>query len=170
MKIELDLKTIKRNSELKENENLRFRSFLKGKDTERIDKKAHLLYENVLDFVDCTECGNCCIELETSFHEREIDNLCKFLNIDKDEFIKQNTKTSEFAEKNTLILKSKPCQFLENKKCTIYSHRPEECSSYPYLHKSNFNSRLFGVLDNYGICPIVYNVFELLKFELNFRS
>jgi hypothetical protein len=169
MRIELDLKVIKRNSEQREGENLRFRSYLKGEDSENIDKIVHRLYENVLDHIDCTECGNCCVELETCFQKTEIEHLCKFLDIDKDKFIEKNTKTSEFEEKDTFVLKSKPCLFLENKKCTIYSHRPEQCSSYPYLHKDDFNSRLFGVLENYGICPIVYNVVELLKHELNYK-
>ena len=167
--MELDLNIIKKNSEIRENENLRFRSFLKGQDSKTIDKIVHRLYENVLDFIDCTECGNCCIKLETSFQKTELENLCKYLNIDKQEFIDKSTKTDQFGEGDTFWLKSKPCQFLENKKCTIYSHRPEECSSYPYLHKNDFNSRLFGVLDNYGICPIVYNVVELLKLDLNFK-
>lgn len=170
MRIELDLNIIKKDSEIKENENLKFRSFLKGKDSKSIDKIVHRLYENVLDFVDCSECGNCCIELETSFHENEIERLCEFLKIDKDKFINQYTKTDLLSEPETFLLNSKPCQFLENKKCTIYSHRPEDCNSYPYLHKNNFNSRLLGVIENYRICPIVFNVIELLKLELNFKS
>ena len=64
---------------------------------------------------------------------------------------------------------SKPCQFLEDKKCTIYSIRPEECRSYSYLLKDDFISRLFGAISNYELCPIVYNVYELLKRRFNFK-
>lgn len=127
------------------------------------------MYEIILDFIDCTECGNCCIELETCFSKNEIDVLTKSLNIDKKEFINKSTKPDEFGEKDRFILNSKPCQFLSNKKCTIYDIRPEECNSYPYLHKDNFISRLFTVIDNCEICPIVYNVYELLKQEFNFK-
>jgi Fe-S-cluster containining protein len=79
----------------------------------------------------------------------------------------QSTKPDQFGDTNILYLNSKPCQFLKDKKCSIYKLRPEECNSYPYLHKDNFISRLLGVIENYEICPIVYNVYELLEVPLN---
>jgi Fe-S-cluster containining protein len=170
MEIEKDLNIIKRNSEIREEENFEFRSFLKGQDSDEIDKIVHKLYEEVLEHIDCTKCANCCIELETCFQIEEIDRLTKSLNIDKDQFIIQSTKPDEFGDKDKFYLNSQPCQFLTDKKCTIYELRPEECNSYPYLHKDNFISRLFGVIDNYAICPIVYNVYELLKKEMNFEN
>ena len=169
MKIELDLNIIKRNAKIREDQNYRFRSFLKGQDSDRIDRIVHDLYSKVLEYIDCTECANCCIELETSFQIDEIDRLTKSLKIDKKEFINQSTKPDEFGDKDKLFLKTRPCQFLKEKKCTIYSLRPEECNSYPYLHKDNFTSRLHGVISNYEVCPIVYNVYELLKRRLNFK-
>ena len=169
MKIELDLDIIKRNAKIREDQNYKFRSFLKGQDSEKIDKIVHDLYEKVLEKVDCTECANCCIELETSFRLDEIDRLTNELQIDREEFIKQSTKPDEFGEEDKLYLNSKPCQFLKGKKCTIFSLRPEECNSFPYLHKEGFTSRLYGVIDNYELCPIVYNVYELLKRRLNFK-
>ncbi|MCD4734710.1 MAG: YkgJ family cysteine cluster protein [Bacteroidales bacterium] len=168
MKIELDLNIIKRNAKIREDQNYRFRSFLKGQDSDRIDQIVHELYKRVIEHVDCTECANCCIELETSFQMEEIDRLTKFLNIDKKEFINQSTKPDEFGDKDKLYLNSKPCQFLKDKKCTIYPLRPEECNSYPYLHKIGFTTRLLGVIESYEICPIVYNVYELLKQKLNY--
>ncbi|MCK5703212.1 MAG: YkgJ family cysteine cluster protein [Cyclobacteriaceae bacterium] len=169
MKIELDLDIIKKNAGIKEDENYRFRSYLKGQSGKKIDKIVQSLYAEVLDHIDCTECGNCCIELETCFQKDEIDRLTKELNIDKEEFINQSTNHGEYGEKDKFFLNDKPCQFLKDKKCTIYALRPEECNSYPYLHKDNFISRLFGVIQNYEICPIVYNVYELLKRRLNFK-
>ena len=170
MGIELDLNIIKRNYGIREEENFEFRSFLKGQDSDKIDQIVHELYENVLEHSDWTKCANCCIELETCFQIEEIDRLTKHLNIDKNEFINNSTKPDQFGEKDKFYLNSKPCQFLADKKCTIYELRPEECNSYPYLHKDDFNSRLIGVIENYEICPIVYNVYELLKQELNFKD
>ena len=169
MKIELDLNIIKRNSKIRENENFKFRSFLKSQDSDKIDKIVHKLYKEVLEHIDCTKCANCCIELETGFQIEEIDRLTKHLNIDKNRFINESTKPDLFGDEDKFYLKSKPCQFLVDNKCTIYEIRPEECNSYPYLHKDDFISRLFGVLENYEICPIVYNVYELLKQEMNFK-
>ena len=170
MNIETDLNIIKRNSEIREEENFEFRSFLKGQDSDKIDKIVLELYEEVLEHIDCTKCANCCKELETCFTKEEINSLTKNLNIDKNEFIKQSTKPDQFGDKDKYYLNSKPCQFLTDKKCTVYELRPEECNSYPYLHKDNFNSRLIGVIENYEICPIVYNVYELLKQEMNFKD
>ena len=89
---------------------------------------------------------------------------------DKEKFINESTKPDQYGDTNTLYLNSKPCQFLKDKNCTIYELRPEECHAYPYLHKDDFTSRLFGVIENYEICPIVYNVYELLKLKLNFKT
>lgn len=170
MRIELDLNTIKRNAKRREEENFDFRSYLKGQDPDYIDQVVHELYERVVERVDCTKCGNCCIELETCFKKDEIDRLTDHLNVDKKEFVIQSTKAAQYEGQENFCLKSKPCQFLADKKCTIYELRPEECKSYPYLHKKGFVSRLFGVIGNYGICPIVYNVYEELKDELDFRE
>ena len=169
MKIELDLNIIKKNAKIKENENYWFRSYLKGQSGKKIDRIVHSLYAEVLDHIDCTECGNCCIELETCFQKDEIDRLTKELKIDKEEFIAQSTNHGDDGEKDKFYLNDVPCQFLKDKKCTIYALRPEECNSYPYLHKDDFISRLFGVIQNYEICPIVYNVYEMLKRRLHFR-
>jgi Fe-S-cluster containining protein len=78
----------------------------------------------------------------------------------------------EFIEKNEdgdMHFKSLPCPFLLDKKCSVYDSRPDDCKSYPHLHKKDFLSRLFGVIDNYSNCPIVFNVFEDLKFKFHFR-
>lgn len=169
MKIELDLNIIRKKAKKREDENYDFRGYLNGQDPEKIDRIVHKLYEKVLNQIDCTECANCCIELEIGFTFDEIDRLTKSLNINKEEFIDQSTKPDEFGDKDKLFLNSKPCQFLKDKKCTIYPLRPEECSSYPNLHKNNFISRTLGVIENYEICPIVYNVYELLKRRLNYK-
>lgn len=170
MHIETDLNIIKNNSEIREEENFEFRFFLKGQDSDKIDKIVHKLYREVLEYIDCTKCANCCIELETCFTKEELYLLTKHLNIDAEEFINKSTKPDQFGDKDKFFLNSKPCKFLIDKKCTIYELRPEECNSYPYLHKDNFNSRLIGVIENYAICPIVYNVYELLKQEMNFKD
>ncbi|NOY50891.1 MAG: YkgJ family cysteine cluster protein [Chlorobi bacterium] len=169
MKIETDLNIIKRNSEIREEENYSFRSFLKGRNPDTIDKLVRGFYEEVLELIDCTECANCCIELEICFNIEEIGRLSKHLEIDKHEFIAKSTKADKFGDKDKFYLNSKPCRFLSNKKCTIYELRPEECDSFPNIHKDNFNSRLMNIIENYAICPIVYNVYELLKREFKFR-
>lgn len=71
------------------------------------------------------------------------------------------------VDKATYQFREMPCPFLLNNRCSNYQNRPGQCRAYPYLHKKDFTSRLLGVIDNYSICPIVFNVLELLK--SNFR-
>jgi Fe-S-cluster containining protein len=59
-----------------------------------------------------------------------------------------------------------PCGFLQEQGCSVYDSRPDDCRSFPHLHKREFRSRLIGVIENCSICPIVYNVFEGLKSDL----
>jgi Fe-S-cluster containining protein len=47
--------------------------------------------------------------------------------------------------------------------CNVYAARPDDCRSYPHLHKDDFLSRSVGTIENYRICPIIYNVYERLK-------
>jgi Fe-S-cluster containining protein len=74
-------------------------------------------------------------------------------------------KVSE-EEANKYEFRSIPCPFLKDNKCINYEYRPKDCQSYPHLQKEDFVFRLWGVIDNYSICPIVFNVFEILKKEL----
>jgi len=165
MFIEINLETIKKNAVLREDQNYRFRSFLKGQDSKQLDRLVHDLYKRVVDQIDCTQCANCCIELETSFKMDEIDRLAESSIIEKERFIAELTNPDADGEKDIVWLKNQPCHFLKDKKCTIYPLRPGECQRYPYLYKSQIIQRLYGVVSNYGICPIVYNVFELLKMK-----
>jgi len=61
------------------------------------------------------------------------------------------------------------CIFLNDKSCSVYPDRPKGCRSFPHTHKHGFTSRTIGMIHNYGVCPIVYNVLERLKQALNYR-
>ena len=68
-----------------------------------------------------------------------------------------------------LIMNSIPCHFLEGTRCSIYKDRFTECRDFPHLHKDNFTGRLFGTLQHYAMCPIIFNVVEALKIKLDFK-
>jgi Fe-S-cluster containining protein len=59
-----------------------------------------------------------------------------------------------------------PCPFLKDNLCSQYEYRPDDCMSYPHVHKKDFTSRLMGIVWNCSVCPIVYNVYEELKREI----
>jgi Fe-S-cluster containining protein len=86
------------------------------------------------------------------------------LGIAPDEFKNQFLTADEESGKH--VFKEIPCLLLKDNKCSIYSHRPKDCRSYQHLHKNDFVTRLWGVVENCSICPIAFNVYEQLKSEL----
>ena len=54
-------KKLKREAKKKEEENFKFRSFLKGHaDAEELDKQFLRLHEELFSNYDCSRCRNCC--------------------------------------------------------------------------------------------------------------
>lgn len=165
--IETNLEKIAFLAEKRENENYRFRTFLKGKDSEKTDKIVHEINDEISSQIDCTTCGNCCKTYMISLEKTDIARLSGFLGISDEECKNKYLEVSQ--EERTTIFNKIPCHFLCDNKCTVYSARPEDCRSYPHLHKDDFTSRLYGLIANYAVCPIVFNVFERLKDEMRFR-
>ena len=99
--------------------------------------------------------------------ESEIKRLSHIENLAPTDF------ETRFVERDSYedikYLKDTPCKFLKGKSCSIYINRPEDCKSYPHTKKTDFISRTLGMIDNYGICPIVFNLFERLKLELGYK-
>lgn len=80
----------------------------------------------------CKMCGKCCKwEGIISLTPADIKELSLAKSMDEDAFI---DKFTEF-EDGRRILKNKPdsseCVFLKDNKCSVYSHRPKQCSSFP---------------------------------------
>ena len=164
--LELDINTIAQIGEQKEKENYEFRIFLKGQDSDTVDKVVHRLNKEISSQIDCQACGNCCKSLRPCVTDSEIDNLSKIDNMSQTDFEAKFVKKDDFED--IKYLKDMPCKYLKDKSCSIYPNRPKDCKSYPHTHKADFSSRTLGMIDNYGICPIVYNVYERLKTELKY--
>jgi Fe-S-cluster containining protein len=167
-KLELNLEKIKEAGKTNEDENFRFRIFLKGMDSDKVDRIVHKLNEELTTEIDCQECGNCCQSLRPTVSNAEIERLSKIESISKVDFMHKFVEKDD-SEEDCKYLKAIPCQYLNDKSCTIYEDRPKDCRSYPHTHKKDFTSRTFEMIDNYEICPIVYNLVERLKAEVNFR-
>ena len=161
--MEIDLIKIENLAKEREGENWNFRTFLKGNDIKNLDTIVHKLFKRVSESIDCTACGNCCKKMQPILKKKDISKLSKSLNITPDQFI---TKYVDKDEDGDNILNQLPCPFLNDNKCTQYDSRPVDCSSYPHLHKKDFVFRLIGVVNNYSVCPIVFNVYEALKNRL----
>jgi Fe-S-cluster containining protein len=166
MHIETNLSKIKHLASLREDENLRFRAFLKGKDGDKVDTVVHHLHKEITAQIDCTLCGNCCCRLKPELYEKDITKLSQIEGVTPENYFENYCEKDEYGD---TYLKTIPCRYLNGKKCSIYENRPEECRHFPYTDKERFISRLFGMLNFYEFCPIVYNLMEQLKIEMRFR-
>lgn len=167
--IETDLEKIQKLAKQREEENWKFRSFLKGSDysLEKIDRIVHVLFQKVSSEIDCTKCGNCCRKIRPVLSRSDIERFAKGLAISATQFKEQHLVKCN--EEKGFWFKTKPCPFLNNNRCSQYPLRPAVCKSFPHLHKKDFVFRLINVVENYAICPIVFNVYERLKGELWYK-
>ena len=164
--LELDLSKIEELGKLRKQENQQFKSFLRGKNARKITLAVHKLNAEIAPKIDCTTCGNCCRNLSPCLNKEDLRNLAAGLDLQPEEVIEKYTET----DANGLSLKHLPCIFLKDNKCSIYQHRPSQCASFPHLEQEDITSRLRNILDNYSICPIIFNVIEQLKLEFEFEN
>jgi len=164
-KLETNLNYIHKQAVIREDENYRFRRYLKSQSADKIDKIVHRLHHEITRRIDCTTCGNCCEKLAPNFSEEEVDYLAKIEKISSKDYIKKYC----VVEDGDIYLKTEPCRYLKDKNCTIFENMPIKCSTFPYTKKPNFTGRLYSMIEFYAICPIVYNIMEILKDELRFR-
>jgi len=164
--LETDLEKIKALSKLREWENERFRRFLKNRNVHKTDILVHRLNEAIAPRIDCTACGNCCRELSPYLDKQDLHLLAEATQLPVAEAI---TAYTERDAEGGVSFRDMPCCFLKDNKCSIYDHRPGVCHSFPHLHKPDFPSRLRVTIENYAICPIIFNVIERMKVETGFE-
>lgn len=163
VRIETDLRKIEAIAKKKEDENWKFREFLKCCDfsSRRIDSVVRRLYRQVSSKIDCKTCANCCKKLLPLLDQEDIDRLSRAMGLTVEQFKERYLVRDE--EGGGYTFNRKPCPLLRENSCLYEDYRPKDCVSYPHLHKGDFVSRTITVIQNYSICPIVFNVYELLK-------
>ena len=168
--IQTDLSKIKDYARKNEKQNWKFRSYLKFLDQTdaEIDSLVVEISSAITGRINCKTCANCCKEKSPIVLKKEILLISSRLEISKEEFINMYLENSE--ESDELRISKRPCPFLKNNECEIYDIRPEDCRSYPHLHKKGFRTRLIGVIENYPVCPIVFNTYNQLKEKCNFLT
>lgn len=161
--MEKNLDVIKSLAIANEDQNFEFRSFLKMLQIsdKKLDSIVKKITSGVMKEINCNECRNCCKVSAPSLEKDEIVIISNYLKITETEFIEEYLYMED-QEANELSVKI-PCPFFKNDSCTIKEVKPIMCRDYPYLLKKGFRGRLLGVIDNYEICPIVFNVYEELK-------
>ena len=166
-----DLVQIRSLAEDKEDENWRFRLFLKGASSHELgdlDSQVAEATERVWAGIDCTACANCCRQVSPTLNEEEVRRLARRLGMEQKQFIDTYLKRTDPLEDKPWEMRSKPCPFLKENRCTVYEDRPGDCSGYPYLDRPRFLSRAMGMIERTFTCPIVYEVLEDLKRSTGF--
>lgn len=163
----IDIAEIKNQTAIKAGENNRFNIFLKSIANNIIDEKVIQLNSIVSEQIDCMQCANCCKTLHPAVTHAEAKILASEIKTEATVFTNSFLITDEIENINHF--KKSPCIFLDDNRCTCYEKRPASCADYPHLNKPNFKYRMRSVMENYAMCPIVFNVVEILKYELNFK-
>ena len=113
--METGLNRIKKLSEEKEDENWKFRSFLKvcNIPSKKMDLIVHRLYHHVASKIDCESCANCCKELNAVLDQEDLKKLSKYLEISieqlKDQYLTKDSDldSKKFTFKKRLSLTKK---------------------------------------------------------------
>ncbi len=111
--------------------------------------------------IDCTSCGNCCKAMQPALDQINAKNAANQLSISENQFY---AKYGEYDPINKVhFIKSNPCAFLRENRCSIYSNRPESCRDFPHLSKPHFKYRIRKIVANAAICPIIENTLTRLN-------
>ena len=138
----------------KEDENYKFRSYLKGHaDEEELDKQFLRLHRELFADYDCSKCRNCCKMYNGSIPEEDVEKDAEYLEITVEQFI------DFFLEKEECGLgyhtKHKPCDFLQGDgSCKLGDCKPDSCKKYPYTDQPERLFSLLGMLDTITSCPV----------------
>lgn len=154
-------------AEKREDENLRFRTFLKiHADSDELDQQFFALYSEFFAGYDCSQCGNCCRTYSTSLSEEEIASISAYLGMTRQRFLEDCL----IRGRDGLELPA-PCRFLDmNGRCRIQECKPEECRGFPYTDRPDRLSSLYSVLSAAEVCPVVFEILERLKEMYHFRK
>lgn len=166
----IDLIQIRTLAERKEEENWRFRQFVKfgcKLKEEEMDRQVWETTKRIWAGIDCTACANCCREVRPTFSEEEVSRLAARLGMTPLQFIDTYLEPNG-DDDNPWQTKTNPCPFLKDNRCSVYEDRPADCKGYPYLYAPEFSSRMMGMISRTFTCPIVYEVIEELKRLLGF--
>jgi Fe-S-cluster containining protein len=171
MGMAVDLVQIRTLAEEKQDENFRFRHFLKTRcklEPDEIDQRVSETARRVWAGIDCTTCANCCREVRPTFSKGEVDRVALRVGMARAQFIETYLEPTEAHSDNPWQTRSTPCPFLKDNLCSVYEDRPNDCSRYPYLYEPEFVFRTMAMIERTFTCPIVYRVMEELKKSLGF--
>jgi Fe-S-cluster containining protein len=154
-----------------EEQNLRFRSFLKNRaDDDELDAQFLELHNELFANYDCCKCNNCCRAYAIPLAMDEVPPIAEFLGLPESGFISEYLAKAEDSEFD-YQMQSKPCSFLDIEgKCRIQSCRPTVCRDFPHTDKPDRLGSMYSVVADAEVCPVVFEILERLKQIYGFRS
>lgn len=169
MKIIKDLSAIEKQSLSMGKENWDFLSFLGdiGESAE-LNKLFISIMSQLNREIECTQCGNCCRHNIPVLDRKDIDRLSTCLQLSNDEITAEYLH--KFTAKDLYIMNRVPCPFLKDNICSVYEERFDSCRVYPQLFSYSNVVSTGNLIRNTGICPIIFNFYEILKKKLKFRD
>lgn len=144
----------------RENENMRFRTFLKNHaDPDELDQQFFAFHQELFDKYDCRQCRNCCRKYSTVLSEEEIVNISNYLGMTRQQFLEDYLVRGV----DGLELPA-PCRFLNaDGNCQLQDCKPEECKEFPCTDRPERIESLYSILSAAEVCPVVFEILERLK-------
>lgn len=137
-----------------------YKQFLLRPDKNKVLKQLPDLHEEAFSKIDCLDCAACCKNYSPRFKPPDIKRISKELRMKEGEFIEKYLNLDSDGD---YVVKTKPCPFLDaNNYCSIYEHRPSDCSRFPYTDEDVLIKRPALTQKNASFCPAVYFVLEKL--------
>ncbi len=173
MNVCTDLQQILARALRQRDEDVEFRTFIAQLPDldEQLDNTVNMLTHEAMAQVDCIACHNCCVVLTAQATAAEVVGMCGWLGVTENQFAQRYIVDSPMA--NPVLRKHEPsagqggaCALSCNGRCTVYGVRPADCRAYPLLLGTDFRTRLWSIVDNCHVCPIVSAVYEELKLVL----
>jgi Fe-S-cluster containining protein len=119
------------------------------------------LHEEAFSKIDCLDCAACCKQYSPRFKTPDIRRISKHLQMKEGDFIERFLRLDNEGD---YVVKNSPCPFLgEDNRCSIYDHRPSDCSRFPYTDEDVLLKRAKLTLKNASFCPAVFHVLEKLS-------
>ena len=103
----------------------------------------------------CQGSSNCCVSRGSYgfvyLSKKDLIKIAKYLNVSINLFKKKYCEYSDGYLHLKEINVNGNCQFLENKKCSIYTARPMQCRTWPFW-KENMNTKKWNK-ELINFCP-----------------
>jgi Fe-S-cluster containining protein len=119
----------------------------------------------------CRRCGWCCRTCNPFILAPELDNICRYLNIDVDTFGRKYAKN--YQDNSDGIILKNPCPFLDDKNnCIIYPIRPLSCALFPFsatllvIKPCKKGLEMYNILEKWYEDHGKYDNYSDIKFKL----